>query len=117
LRGFWAEVRTMDKMRRILVFQVIDGDFSVYKKLSSKIDELASEFDVKIYSRKFNDKNKTSRIDISFPDEKSMFTLVTRVTEILSENGLKEELISRERILPEEIERDLKEFKEAVAEL
>ena len=104
-------------MRRVLVFKLIDGDFSVYKKISSKIDKFASGIRVKIYSRKFNDKENTSRVDISFPDEKTMLSMMGKVTELLSENGLKEELISRERVLPEDIERDLKEFKQAVAAL
>ena len=107
----------MDKMRRILVFKLTEGDFYKWKSLGKNIDKIATELTGKVYSRKFNKKNKTCTVDISFKSEEHLIQEMINVTEFLSEHGLKEELISRKRILPKEIERDLKEFKQAVSAL
>ena len=50
-------------------------------------------------------------------NEDDLIQACIKVTELLFENGIKEELIRRERVLPEDIKRDMKEFKEAVAAL
>ena len=71
----------------------------------------------KIHRRTWNEKDKTCEVDTSFRSEEDLIQVMIKVTELLFKNGLKEELISRERILPKEIERDLKEFKEAVEAL
>ena len=107
----------MDKMRRILVFRLIQGDFKKWESLGSKMDEIGNQLGEKIYSRVFNENTKTCEVDVSFRSEDEMIRACIKVTELLSENGLKEELIRRERVLPQDIERDLKEFKEAVEAL
>ena len=107
----------MDKMRRVLVFKLIEGDFKKYKSLESKMNEIGEQHGEKIHRRTWNEKDKTCEVDISFRSEEDLIQEMIKVTELLSENGLKEELISRKRILPKEIDRDLKEFKEAVAAL
>ena len=107
----------MDNMRRVLVFKLIQGDFKKYKSLESKIHEIGKQHGEKVHRRQWNEKDKTCEVDISFRSEEDLIQEMIKVTELLSENGLKEELISRERIFPKEIERDLKEFKEAVAAL
>lgn len=107
----------MDKMRRVLVFKLIEGNFKKWKSLESKMNEFGEKYGERIHRRIWNEKNKTCEVDISFKSEEDLIQEMIKVTELLSENGLKEELISRKRILPKEIERDLKKFKEAVAEL
>ena len=107
----------MDNMRRVLVFKLIEGDFKKYKSLESKMNEIGEQHGEKIHRRQWNEKDKTCEVDISFRSEEDLIQELIKVTELLSENGIKEELISRERILPKEIERDLKEFKEAVEAL
>jgi len=107
----------MDNMRRVLVFKLTQGDFKKWKSLESKINEIGEQHGEKVHRRTWIEKTKTCEVDISFRSEEDLIQEMIKVTELLSENGLKEELISRERILPKEIERDLKEFKEAVAAL
>ena len=107
----------MDNMRRVLVFKLIEGDFKKWKSLGSKMDQIGAELGENVHRRTWFEKTKTCEVDISFRSEDDLIQACIKVTELLSENGLKEELISRERILPEQIKRDLKEFKEAVAAL
>ena len=107
----------MDNMRRILVFKLTQGDFKKWKSLGSKMDQIGSVLGENVHRRTWFEKTKTCEVDISFRSEDDLIQACIKVTELLSENGLKEELISRKRILPKEIERDLKEFKEAVAAL
>lgn len=102
-------------MRRVLVFKLIQGDFKKWKSLESKMDQMCEVVDSKIHRRTWFEQNKTCEVDISFRSENEMIRACIKVTELLSENSLKEELIHRERILPETVERDLKEFKKAVA--
>ena len=107
----------MDKMRRVLVFKLIEGDFKKYKSLESKMNVIGEQHAEKIHRRTWNEKDKTCEVDTSFRSEEDLIQVMIKVTELLFKNGLKEQLISRERILPKEIERDLKEFKEAVEAL
>ena len=107
----------MDKMRRVLVFRLIQGDFKKWESLGSKMDEIGEQYGERIHTRVFYKNSKTCEVDISFRSEDEMIRSCIKVTELLFENGIKEELIRRERVLPEDIERDLKEFKEAVASL
>lgn len=107
----------MGKMRRVLVFKLIEGDFYKYKSLGSKMNEIGERHGENIHKRIFHKESQTQEVDISFKSEDAMLRAFIEVSELLAENGIKRELISRERILPKEIEQDLKEFKEAVAEL
>ena len=107
----------MDNMRRVLVLKLTQGDYKKYKSLESKMNEIGEQHGEKVHRRQWNEKDKTCEVDISFRSEDDLIQACIKATELLSENGLKEELISRKRILPKEIERDLKEFKEAVAAL
>lgn len=107
----------MDNMRRVLVFKLIEGDFEKWKSLDSKMNEIGEQHGEKIHRRTWNEKDKTCEVDTSFRSEDDLIQACIKVTELLFENGIKEELIRRERVLPEDIKRDMKEFKEAVAAL
>ena len=107
----------MDKMRRVLVFKLIEGDFETWKNLIPEVDKLLIEMGSKIYKREINESDQTSLIDINFISEEAMIQQGIVISRFFCEHGIKTELIRRKRILPKEIERDLKEFKEAVAEL
>ena len=104
-------------MRRILVFKLIEGDFKKYKSLESKMNVIGKRHGEKIHKRIFNKESQTLEVDISFKSEDAMLRAFIEVSDLLAENGIKRELIRRERVLPEEIERDLKKFREAVAVL
>ena len=117
LACFLAEVRIMDNMRRVLVFKLVEGDFETWKNLIPDVDKLLIEMGSKIYKREINESDQTSLIDINFISEEAMIQQGIAITRFFCKYGIKTELISRKRILPEEIERDLKEFKEAVAAL
>ena len=82
----------MDKMRRVLVFKLIEGDFKKYKSLESKMNEIGKQHGEKVHRRQWNEKNKTCRVDISFRSEDDLIHACMKVTELLSENGLKESL-------------------------
>jgi len=104
-------------MRRILIFRLIKGDFKKWESLGSKMDEIGKRHGENIHKRIFHSDSQTLEVDISYKSEDQMLKAFIEVSDLLAENGIKRELISRERVLPKEIERDLKEFKEAVAEL
>ena len=107
----------MDNMRRVLVFKLTQGDFKKYKSLGSKMNEIGKRHGENIHKRIFHKESQTLEVDISFKSEDAMLRAFIEVSDLLAENGIKRELIRRERVLPKEIERDLKEFKEAVASL
>jgi len=105
----------MDKMRRVLVFKLVEGDFETWKNLIPEVDKLLIEMGLKIYKREINESDQTSLLDVCFFSEEKMIQQAISVTRMFSVYGIKSNLISRERILPEAVERDLKEFKKAVA--
>ena len=87
--GYSEEARTMDNMRRVLVFKLIEGDFKKYKSLESKLNEIGEQHGEKIHRRQWNEKDKTCEVDISFRSEEDLIQDCIKVTELLSENGLK----------------------------
>ena len=107
----------MDNMRRVLVFKLVEGDFETWENLIPEVDKLLIGMGSKINRREINESDQSSLVDISFISEEAMIQQGIEVTRLFCKNGIKTELISRKRILPKEIERDLKEFKEAVAAL
>lgn len=90
-------------VRKKVKFQLIKGDFKLWKSLESKIDEICFSYGGTVSRRTWNSKKKTCTVEHGFQSTKAWDNSIIEITNMLSAFGIYEKVLESNDLILKEL--------------